>query len=411
MNKPELAWKVQNSSHIGVVHPNFVLRDKHLALVYELRDLKERIDRILRVQIMAFETIQYLNEQGDLAKGYSPKVADDVVIKAYKTMVVTRHVDERMLTLQRQGIITFSLSSLGEECCSVAAAAALSSDDWLYPQYREVGVMFWRGFSIQDFVHHMFGNAKDLNKGRQMPNHFGSRELNVVTVSSPIATKIPHAAGCGYAMKLQKEPTISAVFFGDGATSEGDFHAGMNFAAVLKVPTLFFCRNNAYAISTSLDHQFHSDGIAPKGEGYGVATYRVDGNDFFAVYDTVAEARKHCLEKGPVLIEAMTYRMGAHSTSDDPTRYRKKGEIKEWQEKDPVLRLRRYLEKQGLWDDKKEKKLWEGVKKEVTEAIGVAKKTPNPPLKTLIEDVYCEVPKTLQRQIDDLKEFFPEDPS
>ncbi|NGX57965.1 MAG: Pyruvate dehydrogenase E1 component subunit alpha [Chlamydiae bacterium] len=358
---------------------------------------------------MEFETLQYLDEKGNLTEGYTPSVSDDVVLEAYKKMVVTRHVDERMLTLQRQGAITFSMSSLGEECCSVATAAALEKDDWVYPQYREVGVLFWRGFLVQDFVHQMFGDAEDLGKGRQMPNHFGCRELNVVTVSSPIATKIPHAAGCGYAMKLQKESNISAVFFGDGATSEGDFHAGINFAAVLEAPTLFFCRNNRYAISTGLENQFHSDGVAPKGEGYGVKTYKIDGNDFFAVFDTVREARKHCLEKGPVLIEAMTYRMGAHSTSDDPSVYRTKEEEEQWKDKDPLLRLRLYLEKQGIWSDSDEKKLWDEVKQEVTEAIRVAKETPKPELKSLVEDVYEEIPETLQRQYEELKMFFPEE--
>jgi len=357
---------------------------------------------------MAAQTIQYLSEEGDLVEGYTPSISADVLLKGYRDMVITRHVDERMITLQRQGAITFALSSLGEECCSVAAAAALSLDDWIYPQYREVGALFWRGFSIQDYVHHMFGDAEDLAKGRQMPNHFGSRDLNIVTVSSPIATKIPHAAGCGYAMKLQNESNISVVFFGEGASSEGDFHAGLNFAAVLEVPTLFFCRNNQYAISTTLQHQFHSDGVAPKGEGYGVKTYRVDGNDFFAVYETVDKARKHCLERGPVLLEAMTYRMGAHSTSDDPSRYRPEDERKEWEKKDPILRLRRYLEKEGLWDEKKEKALWEEVKSEVTKAVEVAKQTPRPPLKTLVEDVYSEIPESLKEQYDDLKQFFPE---
>jgi len=358
---------------------------------------------------MTIQTIQYLSEEGNLVAGYTPSVSSEILLKGYRDMVTTRHVDERMITLQRQGTITFALSSWGEECCSVAAAAALCSEDWIYPQYREVGVLFWRGFSIQDYVHHMFGDAKDLSKGRQMPNHFGSRRLNVVTVSSPIGTKIPHAAGCGYAMKLQKEPNISVVFFGEGASSEGDFHAGLNFAAVLEVPTLFFCRNNQYAISTSVQHQFYSDGIAPKGEAYGMKAYRVDGNDFFAVYDTVAKARKHCLERGPVLLEAMTYRMGAHSTSDDPSRYRPEGEQKKWEKKDPILRLRRYLEKQGLWDEKKEKELWEEAKEEVTKAIKAAKQTPKPPLKTLVEDVYSDIPDTLQEQYDGLKQFFPEE--
>lgn len=346
------------------------------------------------------ETRQYLDEEGRLSDN-APDIPVKALLKGYRAMVTTRLVDDRMLILQRQGAIAFSLSSKGEEACAVGAAAALQCGDWLYPQYRELGIMFWRGFSVQDYLHHMFGNAKDLSKGRQMPNHFGSKELNVVTVSSPIATKIPHAAGAAYAMKLKNEKTISCVFFGEGASSEGDFHAGLNFAAVLKVPALFFCRNNGYAISTPVSAQFHSEGVAPKGLAYGMKTLRVDGNDFFAVYGAVAEAREHCLREGPVLIEAMTYRMGAHSTSDDPSRYRPEEEVKEWKKKDPLLRLKRYLEREGHWDDQQEAALIEEIKVEIDRAIEEAKKTPKPPLETLIEDVVADKPQVLQKQLDE----------
>src|ERR1700733_9159027 len=185
---------------------------------------------------MPFTTVTYLSPDGELSKDCSVQIDDKILLKGYRDMVATRHVDERMITLQRQGTITFAMSALGEEACSVASAAALEMQDWMYPQYREAGIMFWRGFSIVDYVHHMFGDAEDLIQGRQMPNHFGSRSLNVVHVSSPIGTKIPHAAGCAYAMKLQKEKSIAISYFGEGATSEGDFHVGVNFAAVRKAP-------------------------------------------------------------------------------------------------------------------------------------------------------------------------------
>lgn len=345
-----------------------------------------------------------MNENGELAKGYRPSVPKETILKAYRTMRLTRHVDDRMITLQRQGAITFAMSSLGEECTAVGAAAALEPGDWIYPQYRENGALFYRGFSPLDYIHHMFGDEKDLSHGRQMPNHFGDRKLNVVTVSSPIGTKIPHAAGCALAMKLKKEPLVSLVFFGEGATSEGDFHTGVNFASVFGAPALFFCRNNQYAISTKAGDQFHSEGVAPKGKGYGVKTFRIDGNDFFAVFDIVSQAKKHALGGGgPVLIEAMTYRMGAHSTSDDPSRYRSEEEVKEWAKKDPIERLRRYMEKENLWNNAKEKKLLENIENEVTEAIAAAKKTPGPPLITLFEDVYEKMPETLKEQYEDAR--------
>lgn len=353
------------------------------------------------------ETISFLDGEGNLSLSYQPTISVEDLLKGYRTMLTTRMVDDRMVTIQRQGMITFAMSALGEEACSVASAAALDHKDWMYPQYREAGIVFWRGLTIQQYVHHMFNDAEDLLMGRQMPNHFGSRALNVVTVSSPIGTKIPHAAGCAYAMKLQGEKSVAICYFGEGATSEGDFHAGLNFAAVRKVPAIFFCRNNGYAISTPSWRQFASDGVAPKGVGYGMPAYRVDGNDFFAVHDVVSKARGYCLEgKGPVLIEAMTYRRGAHSTSDDPSVYRQDSEVQPWVGKCPILRLRRYLTSKQLWNDEKEQALVEKISNEITQAIDVAKASPKPPLKSMVENVYFDVPENLKAQYDEMKIFF-----
>ena len=348
---------------------------------------------------MKFKTLSYLNEEGQLNPLCTHIISQEDLIKGYKVMLTTRLVDDRMIKIQRQGLISFALSSLGEEACAVASAAALDSDDWMYPQYRELGIMFWRGFTIQQYIHHMFGDNLDLTKGRQMPNHFGSRDLNVVTVSSPIATQIPHAAGAAYAMMLQGEKSIAICYFGEGATSEGDFHSGVNIAAIKKAPVIFFCRNNGYAISTPANHQFASEGIAPKGEGYGIITFRVDGNDFFAIHDAVTQAKGLCLEgKGPILIEAMTYRLGAHSTSDDPSLYRSEEEVAFWSKKCPILRLRRYLIEKGFWDDKKEQESIDEINQEITHSITIAKNTPKPDLKSMIEDVYFEIPLALQEQ-------------
>lgn len=353
---------------------------------------------------MEIPLVQYLNEKGELSPSFSSPIPADILLKGYRMMMVTRLVDARMITLQRQGTISFALSSLGEEACAVASAAALEFQDWMYPQYREAGIMFWRGFSIQDYLHHMFCNGKDLLLGRQMPNHFGSRALNVVTVSSPIGTKIPHAAGSAYAMKLKKEATISICYFGEGSTSEGDFHVGLNFAAVRKAPVIFFCRNNGYAISTPADKQFASQGVAIKAVAYGMQSFKIDGNDFFAVYETLKKARKICLEQHqPILIEAVTFRAGAHSTSDDPTLYRLEEENNVWQEKCPILRLKRYLKGQNLWSEEQDLLLIEEINQEITQAIEVAKNTPNPPLESLIENVYFQVPETLKEEFKELK--------
>jgi 2-oxoisovalerate dehydrogenase E1 component alpha subunit len=231
--------------------------------------------------------------------------------------------------------------------------------------------------------------------------------LNIVPVSSPIASKIPHVAGSAYAQKLKKDKAISVAYFGEGATSEGDFHAGVNFAAVTKAPAIFFCRNNGYAISTPSTMQFASDGIAPKGVGYGILALRCDGNDFFAVHETVSRARAHALQgKGPVIVEAMTYRLGAHSTSDDPTGYRTREEEDSWWARCPIKRLRLYLEEQGLWSEKKEETLKEGLKQEVDEAVAKAKVTPPPPMHSMIEDVYFEVPQALKEQLAEVERVY-----
>lgn len=358
---------------------------------------------------MSLSTIHYLNAHGELTSVPLINPSNEVVLKGYQTMMLTRIVDERMITLQRQGLISFALSSLGEEACAVASAAALEIQDWMYPQYREAGIMFWRGMTPLQYINHMFGNCEDPSYGRQMPNHFGSRDLNVVTVSSPIGTQIPHAAGCAYAMKLQKESSIAICYFGEGAASEGDFHAGINFAAVRKVPAIFFCRNNGYAISTPTFRQYAGEGIAERGKGYGISSFKVDGNDFFAIFDTVSKARDLCLQgKGPVLIEAMTYRVGSHSTSDDPTLYRSDEEVAVWKEKDPVLRLRRFLEKNHLWDEKKENELHKKMNETVSEAIAKAKETPRKSLSYIVENVYFEEPECLKKEYEEIKILFPE---
>lgn len=357
---------------------------------------------------MTIPTLSYLDQEGQLSDACKMEIPAEILVRGYKIMALTRHLDERMITLQRQGGISFALSSRGEEACAVASAAALALEDWMYPQYRESGIMFWRGFSVEAYVHHMFGDAKDNAYGRQMPNHFGSRALNVVNVSSPIGTKIPHAAGCAYAMKILKEPTVAICYFGEGASSEGDFHVGLNFAAVRKCPVIFFCRNNGYAISTPAARQFASDGVAAEGIGHGVKTYRIDGNDFFAIFETVKKGRELCLKgEGPIFIEAMTYRIGAHSTADDPLLYRKEAEVMEWVKKCPLLRLRLYLEQHNLWNSQKEDALKEEVNQTVTTAINTAKDTALPPMKTLFEHVYFEMPQTLKEQYTELLHFYP----
>lgn len=239
-----------------------------------------------------------------------------------------------------------------------------------------------------------------------MPVHYGSRELNYQTISSPLATQMPQAAGVGYALKMRNGDALAVCYFGEGAASEGDFHAALNFSSTLEIPMIFFCRNNGYAISTPTNDQFRGDGIASRANGYGMHCIRVDGNDILAVYAATTAARELALAKSrPVLIEAMTYRQGHHSTSDDSTRYRSASEIQYWQEKfDAVKRFRAYLENRGWWSDQDELSLRDSEKHAVLTAMQTAERKPKPALQTLFEDVYQNKPKNLVKQEEELME-------
>ncbi|WP_100638471.1 thiamine pyrophosphate-dependent dehydrogenase E1 component subunit alpha [Marinobacter salexigens] len=350
-------------------------------------------------------TLKLLKQDGTLYKGgKAPDISKEKALRIYRTMVTTRILDERMLAAQRQGRLSFYMQCTGEEASVIGSAAALDDADMIMAQYREQGALAYRGFSIDEFMNQLFGNEKDYGKGRQMPVHYGSSKLHYMTISSPLATQIPQATGYAYGQKMAGSKQCTMVYFGEGAASEGDFHAGMNMAAVHRVPAIFFCRNNGYAISTPANEQFAADGIAPRGFGYKMDTIRVDGNDILAVYQATEEARKLAVEENrPVLVEAMTYRLAAHSSSDDPSGYRSKEEEAVWQAKDPILRMYNWLLKKKWWSAGEEKELQENMRREVLETMKRAQKLPPPPLESLVTDVYDEVPPLLNEQFEKLK--------
>ena len=297
-------------------------------------------------------TFRLLQQDGTLFEGAEPPELDrDKARRIYRAMVFTRVLDERMMAAQRQGRLSFYMQCTGEEAAVIGAAAALDDADMIMAQYREQGALAYRGFTFDEFMNQLFGNELDYGKGRQMPIHYGSRKLHYLTISSPLATQIPQATGYAYGQKLAGDGHCTTVFFGEGAASEGDFHAALNMAAVHKVPVIFFCRNNGYAISTPAVEQFAADGVAPRAFGYRIHVIRVDGNDILAVYQATSEARRIAVEHNqPVLIEAMTYRMGPHSTADDRSRYQPEAQIEEWSLRDPIERYRRFLDEEGVAD-------------------------------------------------------------
>lgn len=234
-----------------------------------------------------------MDEQGEiLQSAEDPQLPQETLTRMYRSMVALNSMDRILYESQRQGRISFYMTNFGEEGTHVGSAAALRPQDLVFGQYREAGVLMWRGFTLDQFMSQCYGNADDLGKGKQMPVHYGCRDLHFVTISSPLSTQMPQAVGAAYAYKRAQNGLVVICYFGDGAASEGDAHAAFNFAATLHCPILFFCRNNGYAISTPTTEQYAGDGIAGKGPGYGMATIRVDGNDVFAVYNATKAARE-----------------------------------------------------------------------------------------------------------------------
>ncbi|XP_076638328.1 branched chain keto acid dehydrogenase E1 subunit alpha [Colletes latitarsis] len=328
-----------------------------------------------------------------------PKLDEQILTRMYHKMLTLNIMDKILYESQRQGRISFYMTNTGEEAIQIGSAAAITLEDIIYAQYREAGVLLWRGYSIVEFMNQCYGNYKDNSKGRQMPVHYGSKKLNFVTISSPLTTQLPQAVGTAYALKQSKKKACVACYFGEGAASEGDAHAAFNFAATLECPVIFICRNNGYAISTPSLEQFKGDGIAVRGPAYGISTIRVDGNDILAMYYATKAAREFCIKEGkPVLIEAMSYRIGHHSTSDDSTAYRSVNEIGRWNRYTPIIRFREYLESVGLWCNRQEQESKESIKQSILLAFADAEKRLKPCWKELFTDVYCKMPNHIQKQ-------------
>ncbi len=325
-------------------------------------------------------------------------------VRLYRAMLLSRRLDERLMALQRQGRVGFHVGHRGEEAAIVGAAAALRDQDWLVPCYREFGALLLRGAPLSTYLNQMFGNRDDTGHGRQMPDHFHSLEHRCLSVSAPIGTQIPHAVGLAYAAKLKGRDEVAMVFFGDGATSSNDFHAALNFAGVWKSPVVFVCRNNGYAISLPASKQTASETFAEKARAYGIRGERVDGNDVFSVYHAAREAVESAARgEGPTLLELHTYRLDAHSSSDDPRAYRSDAEVAEAERHEPLGRARRRLAETGGFGDDDHERLVLEVDAEIKAAIDAAERAPKPGLDTLRKDVYAETPWHLRERAEQWK--------
>ncbi|MBI4510210.1 MAG: 3-methyl-2-oxobutanoate dehydrogenase [Deltaproteobacteria bacterium] len=347
--------------------------------------------------------LQVLRPDGTSDEDSLPSGLDkDLALKMYRGMLQVRIMDERLMALQRQGRIGFYGEARGQEAAVVGSAAALRDGDWIVPALREAGVGIFRGMSLRQYIAQILGNASDNSKGRQMPCHPCDPTVNYVVMSSCVSTQIPHAVGIAMAMRLKGDIGKVAIgYMGDGGTSEGDFHAAANFAGVFKPPVVLFCQNNQWAISTPGTRQTASQTVAIKGLAYGLESLRVDGNDVLAVF----EATRYACEKarrgdGPTFIEALTYRVSAHSSSDDPSRYRDETVTLDWRtNKDPLVRFRKWLSGKGWLGDAEDARLAEELEAEVREATAAEEKAPLPDVGTMVDDVYEVVPRHLREQL------------
>ncbi len=344
---------------------------------------------------MSVDWLQVLDPEGNVDKSLEPALDNGMLEKFYRTMMLTRMFDEKALKLQRQGRMLTYGSCLGQEASQIGSAFAMKPEDWFFPAFREHGVQISRGIPMKLLYIYWMG-SEDANMMVPVKNF---------PVAIPVSTQILHAVGAAWAAKLRKQDIASVVYFGDGATSEGDFHEGMNFAGVFKTPTVFICQNNQYAISFPREKQTASKTLAQKALAYGFEGIQVDGNDVLAVYSAAnAALTKARSGGGPTLIECFTYRLGAHTTSDDPTRYRKKEEEEGWRKKDPIKRMRIYLEKKGIWNQSYEDKILKETSEEVEKAVEEAEKF-NPAVENMFKYVYAEITPDLKEQRDELLNF------
>ncbi len=350
---------------------------------------------------MKLEVIRVLDDEGHVVHPErEPKLTGDELRRLFRAITLQRILDDRMMRIQRIGRIGFYLSCIGEEAVPYGAAHALRDSDWIFTAYRETGAALYRGYPLRTFMCQMFGNAEDPVKGRQMPVHHTARNLNFVSISSPVGSQIPHAVGAAWAAKLQKKDDVAVGFFGEGATSTPTFHVSANFAAVFKIPVILICRNNGWAISVPRSGQTASPTFAQKAVAYGLPGVLVDGNDVLAMIHVVGEAAARARRgEGATLIEARTYRRGAHSTSDNPDYYRDQSEPKEWESRDPIDRLRAYMKVRGELPADFEAKVQHEANIEIRKAMAEAERVaPKPPIASLFEDVYADVPWHLREQ-------------
>ena len=343
------------------------------------------------------EYLSILDEKGQLDRKLEPDIPDELLLKLHRAMLLGRRFDERLLSLQRQGRIGTFAPITGQEASQLGAVALLQPSDWFVPSFRETAAELWRGRTMESVIL-AFGGFSEGAKSE--------KKLNNLPVAIPVASQVLHAVGLGWAIKYRQKNDMVMTFFGDGGTSEGDFHEAMNFAAVYQAPVVFVCQNNQWAISVPRSKQTHSKTLAQKALAHDMPGIQVDGNDILAVYTAANEAVERARSGGgPSMIECVTYRMMMHTTADDPKRYRTEGEVEAWKKRDPLSRFQKYLDDKGLFSDKKIEALEEEIKGEIQTAIDHAEeqmKAGGDPL-DMFDHAYAELPSNLEDQREELR--------
>ncbi|XQY90539.1 thiamine pyrophosphate-dependent dehydrogenase E1 component subunit alpha [Metabacillus sp. HB246100] len=320
-------------------------------------------------------------------------LTDEDVLNMYETMLLARKIDERMWLLNRAGKIPFVISCQGQEAAQVGAAFALNRDeDYVLPYYRDMGVVLAFGMTAKELMLSAFAKSEDPNSGgRQMPGHFGQKKNRIVTGSSPVTTQVPHAVGVALAGRMQRKNLVTFVTFGEGSSNQGDFHEGANFAAVHKLPVIFMCENNKYAISVPYEKQVACEKISDRAIGYGMPGETVDGNDPLEVFRSVKEAADRGRRgEGPTLVEAISYRLTPHSSDDDDRSYREQDEVAEAKRNDPIVKFSSYLKEVGVLTDEREKEMIDSIMEVVNEATEYAEAAPYAEANEALKHVYAE---------------------
>ncbi len=341
-------------------------------------------------------TVDYLSildADGTVDTPLDPQLDDALLLKLYRTMLLARRFDERMLALQRQGRMGTFGPIKGQEAAQLGSICVLRDTDWMVPAFREGAAMIWRGTALESILSFWGGREEGAA---------GATE-RTLPIAVPVATQLPHAVGIAWAARYKNDPAVVMTYFGDGATSEGEFHEAMNFAGVMQLPVVFVCQNNQWAISTPREKQTRSQTLAQKALAYGFPGMQVDGNDILAVYVAAREAVERARAGGgPTMIECVTYRLMMHTTADDPLRYRDEAEVKQWEKRDPLLRFTKYLEMKGLLDPQKQAALEAEVRNEIKLAVERFEALPPPAPLEMFDYVYAQRPPELEAQRQEL---------